>query len=267
MQKPLLLASAALLGIAAASPAFAQGAGPGPRGTRMIDAMFAKVDANKDGKITKAEIDTYRLAQFKAADKNNDGYLEGEEIRIFVANRRFSMLDKNGDGKISAEEFGARRADRFKELDKNKDGFLSPEELQAARQARMQRLRQPGERARGDARGGERRGMRRHHRRGGGMWIMRLDLNKDGRISLAEYNLAGDRMFLAFDLNSDGAITKIEMRQRMAMGFGPRWKRGHHHGMRHHGMHRHAMGHGPNRDGMRRGPGGPGPRGPGGQPN
>lgn len=263
MKKPFLLASVALFAVAAASPALAQGKGAGPRGERMLGVIFAKVDTNKDGKITKEEIVAYRTAQFKAADKNNDGFLEGEEIRVFITNRRFAMRDADGDGKISAKEFGERRADRFKELDQNKDGTLTPEELQAARDTRMRRMRKAGERAKQ----GQRRGMRRHHRRGRGMAIMRLDLNRDGRISVAEYNLQGDRMFLSFDLNSDGSITKIEMRQRMAMGFGRGWKKGRHHRMRGHGgMRHHGMrGHGGRGDRMNRGPGRPAPRG--GQPN
>lgn len=240
MQKSALIASVALLAAAAASPALAQG-GPGMRGERMLDGIFARVDTNKDGKFTKEELVAVRTAQFKAADKNNDGYLEGEEIRVFIANRRFAMRDRDGDGKISAEEFGTRRAERFKALDKNEDGFVTPEELQAARDGRRQ------------ARSGDRdrRKSWRRHRRGGGMWIMRLDLNRDGRISLAEYNLQGDRMFLTFDLNGDGEVTKMEMRQRFAMGFGPRWKQGRHHKMRHHHGKMRGHGHHGRRDGRR----------------
>lgn len=257
MQKPILFASAALLAAAAASPAFAQGYGPGQRGERRIDALFAKVDVNKDGKITKEEIVAYRTAQFEAADKNKDGYLEGDEIRTFLINRRLAMRDADGDGKISAKEFGERRAERFKALDTNKDGSLTADELMAARDKRMKRLTKPG----------ERRAKRRGHRgkRFARMWMYRMDLNKDGRISLAEYNLRGDRMFLAFDLNSDGSITKIEMRQRFAMGFGPRWRKGRHHGMRHYRKAKYGQmrGYGPRGHGPR----GQGPRRPGGQPN
>ncbi len=240
MQKSVLLASAALFAAAAASPAFAQG-GPGQRGQRMIDTIFAKIDVNKDGKITKEEIVAYRTGLFKAADKNNDGYLEGEEIRVFLANRRFAMRDADGDGKLSAEEIGRRRAEWFKEADKNNDGFLTQDELKAARDARRaDRAKRRADRAKQGADKPRMRRLQKAHKhrgrrgRGMGRWFMRLDLNKDGRISLAEYNLRGDRMVLSFDLNGDGEITKIEMRQRMAMGFGPRWGKRRGHGMKHH---------------------------------
>ena len=44
-------------------------------------------------------------AKFKAADKNNNGALEGAEVDAFKAN--LAKIDANKDGKISRDEFAA----------------------------------------------------------------------------------------------------------------------------------------------------------------
>ena len=43
--------------------------------------MFARLDANKDGAITKAEFDASAKARFQAADANKDGMLSGDELK------------------------------------------------------------------------------------------------------------------------------------------------------------------------------------------
>ena len=44
----------------------------------------------------------------------------------------------------------------------------------------------------------------------GGHMFERVDANKDGVISKAEFRAQGDRMFAKLDLNRDGRITKAE---------------------------------------------------------
>lgn len=85
------------------------------------DAMFAKIDTNKDGKLDKSELAAYRKAsmeehrakmkaefeaKFKAADKNNDGALTRDEFKAAfprMANR-FDTIDANRDGKVTTAE-------------------------------------------------------------------------------------------------------------------------------------------------------------------
>ena len=50
----------------------------GPGAGPMVD--FATLDADKDGKVTKAEITAARAAQATAADANSDGRLSVDEI-------------------------------------------------------------------------------------------------------------------------------------------------------------------------------------------
>jgi Ca2+-binding EF-hand superfamily protein len=85
-----------------------------------IDAGFAAMDFNKDGKITRTEFDRFmraRLVRQAAAFDN-----------------AFVKLDSDSDGKISAAEAEALPllAQNFADVDMNGDGFVDKEELRAA---------------------------------------------------------------------------------------------------------------------------------------
>ncbi len=91
------------------------------RGKQRRDEWFASADADKDGKLTRAEIDAadaHRRAQFQQRMQ-----ARGAE--------RFAAADSNKDGRISRDEAKSkpRLAERFDQLDANKDGFLSRDEL------------------------------------------------------------------------------------------------------------------------------------------
>jgi Ca2+-binding EF-hand superfamily protein len=84
--------------------------------TKVANERFAKADADKDGKLTvaevAAEIEKMRTEQMAKRmisrfDANDDGVLTAEE----AANgqkKMFAMLDKNDDGKIAKTEFPQR---------------------------------------------------------------------------------------------------------------------------------------------------------------
>jgi Ca2+-binding EF-hand superfamily protein len=97
MKAILLTAAAAaslIAGVAVAQQAPAPAAPQPPRAERQItleqfqarqarrsERMFARLDANKDGAITKAEFDASAKARFRAADANQDGVLSGDELK------------------------------------------------------------------------------------------------------------------------------------------------------------------------------------------
>jgi Ca2+-binding EF-hand superfamily protein len=152
--------------------------------------VLAALDADGDGKISSAEIDSAPAA-LRKLDKNDDGDLTAEEMRPdFAAMRgrgpgggpgrfgpggppgggppprereggfrdrpeamvdRVMQLDKNDDGKLTKEEIGDRMRGLFDRADENEDGEITREELNAMA-ARMP--------ARPDPRGGFRRGPR-----------------------------------------------------------------------------------------------------------
>lgn len=136
MHKSTLLLTVLL----AASPlAFAQGH---PRGGQLMDRM----DANKDGTITKEEFSAARAEMFAKRDRNADGYLDANDVgkrarrrggeRMAEARER---LDTDNDGRISKDEFVNADSPIFAAADKDANGVLDAQELADAK-AKMQEL-------------------------------------------------------------------------------------------------------------------------------
>jgi len=77
-----------------------------------VDARFAKLDADKDGKISKQErpgdAEGRGGRMMRRIDTNNDGAISLDEQRA-QANRRFDRLDANADGKVDKAEADAAR--------------------------------------------------------------------------------------------------------------------------------------------------------------
>jgi Ca2+-binding EF-hand superfamily protein len=154
----LRLASAAAL-LAFAAPAFAQANAPKPVTRadylKSLDARFAGIDTNRDGKVTrdeltaqqqrqlqkgKARIAQQHQAKFKQLDTNKDGQLSMQEFLAAAPPIRttetpdqlLQQLDANKDGTVTADEFRAPQLAKFNRLDANKDGTVTPAELRAA---------------------------------------------------------------------------------------------------------------------------------------
>lgn len=101
-------------------------------GGEMMRALFAKVDANGDGSVTQAEIDTYRAGKLAEVDTSGDGALSIEEFDTLYREmtrlqmvRAFQRLDTDGDGVISPAEMDARFGHIVQRMDRNGDGALS----------------------------------------------------------------------------------------------------------------------------------------------
>ena len=102
------------------------------RGERMVQHVLAKVDADKDGKISKAEFDTESAGLFKRLDKNADGKIASDEVPARHWGRSGGMLgraDTDKDGKITKAEFTAAGDKMFQRLDANGDGVISGDEM------------------------------------------------------------------------------------------------------------------------------------------
>ncbi len=98
------------------------------RGKQRRDEWFARADADKDGKLTRAEID-----QADAARR-----AEFQQRMQARQDERFAALDTNKDGRLSRDEVKdkGRFAERFDALDTNRDGLLSKDELAAGKPVR-----------------------------------------------------------------------------------------------------------------------------------
>jgi Ca2+-binding EF-hand superfamily protein len=110
---------------------------------------FSRLDTNKDGVLTRDELEAKGAARIAASfdklDRDKDGMVTQEEMREARTTRmaafkaqaetRFREADQNSDGMLSKEETQTgmpRVAERFDKLDQNKDGQLSPDELRSA---------------------------------------------------------------------------------------------------------------------------------------
>lgn len=159
----ILLAGAALAATAIPATAFAQApaqAQQAPQSqtratfTQNVDATFNIVDANKDGFVTRAEIEAAQTkqlqelkarqqaelsAEFKKLDTNKDNQLSMAEFNAGAAplpatapDAPIAHLDTNKDGKISRDEYRAPKLADFDKADKNHDGTLTVAEFKAA---------------------------------------------------------------------------------------------------------------------------------------
>ncbi len=119
-----------------------------PRDRRPPPVLFGALDADKDGKISVAEIQSAADA-LAALDQNDDGEITRDELKPphpegeaappkgerpngppprFGPPPLIAALDADKNGTISASELESA-PESLKQLDKNADGELSPEEI------------------------------------------------------------------------------------------------------------------------------------------
>lgn len=151
----------------------------------------------RDGVQTRAEAVQRARAMFARVDANRDGVVTADEGQAMRAQR----MARRGEGRRMAQGAnGGGRAMLFDRLDTNRGNLISRDEW-----SRMQELR--GQRA---GQRGERMAMRG---RMGGAMLRGADTNRDQRLSLAEAEAAALQRFDRIDRNRDGRITQDERQQ------------------------------------------------------
>jgi Ca2+-binding EF-hand superfamily protein len=87
--------------------------------------MFNEIDTNKDGFISKEEMQAHRKAM-------HDKFRESMRDKM---REHWKSADKDGDGALSRAEVDAAKMQKlardFDKLDKNKDGKLTEDEIRA----------------------------------------------------------------------------------------------------------------------------------------
>lgn len=175
-------------------------------------APVAPMRPMADGILTRAEVDAKVRAHFARLDVNRDGFLTTAEM---AAGRGARMADRHklmGHGRDHAMRDPSAAFDR---LDTNRDGMINRDEFARGREMRIEKVVMIN---RDGAAPGAMRGK---HGMGGGMMgggmmggamLKMADANKDGRVSLQEATSSALRHFDMVDTNRDGRITPEERR-------------------------------------------------------
>ena len=94
-----------------------------------VAGKFAKLDKNKDGRISPEEMaaggDAYRAQRNKAEDNASQPILDRE---VKDLEKRLNEADANGDGVVSSAEYNAFQTARLKRMDKDGDGIVDKSE-------------------------------------------------------------------------------------------------------------------------------------------
>lgn len=130
-----------------------------PSGTAAGLKQLQSYDANKDGMLTRAELDAQLRKDFAAADRNHDGHLDAGEAqdendrRYKESGTQYSpVLDWNQDGVIDFNEFAGGLRSLFDQLDDDHDGVLAGKELKPPRGPQLEEERKPAPAPRGNLR-------------------------------------------------------------------------------------------------------------------
>ena len=96
--------------------------------TAAADQAFAKMDLNKDGKVTKEEREA--RAERGGPDGARKGWMRHRGCKAGMMGGR--GIDADKDGTITRAEFVARPIAMFDRADADKDGTVTAEEMKAA---------------------------------------------------------------------------------------------------------------------------------------
>lgn len=161
--------------------------------TTRVKAMLAEMDRDKDGAVTRAEMDAHRAAQHKA-----------------MQDRMFTAMDSDKDGQISRAEFDAHHKNMGAHPMPMSEGDMSPGMAMGA-----------GMHSHGDAPQKRRILILRNAGPEGARPMMgmegmfdRADANKDGKVTESEALSAALARFDRADANKDGKISANERPQR-----------------------------------------------------
>lgn len=88
---------------------------------------FQKIDADKNGFVSSAEMQTYQGEKFKQLDSNKNGLVDSEELSGDNT-VEYEGADTNQDGKISPQESESQFHRYFAAMDTDKDNQISIDE-------------------------------------------------------------------------------------------------------------------------------------------
>jgi Ca2+-binding EF-hand superfamily protein len=153
---PLLAYASALIALTSPTPVGAQPKSPANQALARaqfiadMDSEFRKMDADKNGQLTKAEIEQYQKLQavaqaqsrnralFTQLDTDKNGQLSPAEFAKIAtpapaANGQpmIARMDSNRDSQVSLVEHRTATLANFDRLDSDKDGIVTAAEMKA----------------------------------------------------------------------------------------------------------------------------------------
>lgn len=179
---------------------------------------FARMDANKDGKISKDEARGPIEQNFDRIDGDSDGSISEEEFMAAARRlgaggpeggapgreqieQQFDRADANSDGKLTKDEVPENMRQGFERMLERVGGdSLTKEQFLRFMMARQGGAGRPGEGRPGEGR----------PPMGPGPLLRALDANGDGEISSEEI-AAAPQALAALDRNKDGKLTMDEL--------------------------------------------------------
>ena len=179
----LVLSTTAPMSMAA--PRGAGREGPPMRPELAYVYLLKTADTNKDGKITKEELNARQEALFTEIDADKDGSITPKEMRDYRRAKMEAWREANPRPEKAAAEGDQKKAEGDK-----KDG-----EREKRREAREER------------KGKDRKGKM------GGMFAS-ADTDGNGQLSKPEFMAAGEKIFTRLDRNNDGVISVDDMPDR-----------------------------------------------------
>lgn len=133
-------------------------AGPGARPSAEGRApVFAALDKDGDGSVSRAEAEASVQAMFSEADGDADGFVTQDEMRAFnqarraaaaermrerrgaAAQKRWQKVDADGNDRLDMDEFLSARMEWFSAADADGDGVITSDEHTAMREAGEER--------------------------------------------------------------------------------------------------------------------------------
>jgi Ca2+-binding EF-hand superfamily protein len=190
------------------------------------NALFAALDLDGDGVISKIEL-RKAMASLKKLDLDNDGNITlaecgggaavagGGAVAGNDANQwidRIMAKDKNNDGKLTPDELTVGERQMLQGADLNNDGAIDRQELAAMGNRANAAGGQNGNYAAG-ANGGVAAGRRNNEAMGR---FLQWDRNHDGRLTADEVPPQAMGALRGADTNGDGAIDAGEMQAVIA---------------------------------------------------
>lgn len=204
-------------------------------GNRRMERILRRLDTDRDGKVTKQEMEARVTERFKRMDLTSDGRITDDDLppmlrdRDFLSSepgarrrggrrghrhggrgrrmlRQLAGADTNKDGAVTLQELQERAAKRFQRFDRNQDGTLDEADRDMLLKETV-----------------DYRVLSFMHRFGAG---------KEGQLSLDQFTKHRNERFARMDADGDGVLKGREIRRHRGRGGKRHGRRGH---RRHHG--------------------------------